>query len=242
MRKLLKWLLRGICFLVLLLVLGVLFRNALAKPIMEHQIAAETGMPTTIGSVEIGLIHPTFRVANLVIHNTADFGNGTFVSVPELYVEYDRKALFARKIHLHEVRFNLAEVNIIKTPDGRLNYAALTKKTTTEKKPSKPAPEFVGIDKLQLSLGVIRMKDLKTPEKVHEINLAKTNVVYENVKSPAQLSGLAAQILAENALDLAGLGLDLGLFTAGEAAKEAVGKAREKTGKLLNNLLPSKKQ
>lgn len=238
----LKWLLRGICVLVLLLVLALVFRNALARIIMEHQISAETGMPATVGSVEIGLIRPTFRVANLVIHNTDEFGGGTFVSVPELYVEYDRAAILARKIHLRDVRFNLAEVNLVTTADGRINYAGLTKKTATPKTSTKPSAEFVGIDKLQLSIGVIRVKNLKTPDKVHEIDIAKTNVVYENIQSPAQMSGLVAQILAENALDLAALGVDLGLSAAGEAAKDAVGKAREKTGKLLEKLVPPKKQ
>jgi len=52
-------------------------------------------MDARIEKMEVGLATPTVNLEGLKLYNTADFGGGTFLEMPELRVEYV-PAIFAK--------------------------------------------------------------------------------------------------------------------------------------------------
>jgi len=137
MKKLFKWLFRLIPVLVLVVLVLLLLLDTIAKSLVERQIRELTGLEPKIGRVSIGLRSPTLAVENFKLFNSPDFGNSTFIDIPELHVEYDLPALRSRKIHLTLVRFNLGELHIVQNKNGRTNLQALQQRQ--KQKPSASA-------------------------------------------------------------------------------------------------------
>src|SRR5262245_7513658 len=114
MRKFLKWVFRILLLLVVLLVAALIFRNQIAKFIIEWQLRDYTGTDVKIGRVEIGIVSSFLRIEDLRLKNTREFGGSTFMDVPEIYIEYDRAALMSGKFHATIGRLNVSELNVIK--------------------------------------------------------------------------------------------------------------------------------
>src|SRR4051812_1971403 len=125
MKMLFRWAFRIFILLVVLLVAGILLLDTIARSIAENRIRNKTGMDVKMGSLSLGLLSPVITIENFKLYNTAEFGGSPFVEVPELHVEYDRSALFSRKLHCKLVRFNVAEVNVVQRKDGKTNIQAL---------------------------------------------------------------------------------------------------------------------
>lgn len=246
MKKLLKWVIRIVFVLVVLIGLAVLFRGEIVKSMMEKQIYAQTGMRTTIGSVDIGINRPVVKIESLRIYNPPGFDDSRFVDIPEIYVEYDRRALVSRKLHLRLVRFHLADVNIVENTEGKKNVEYLLEKQkefeAKSGKEGKPALEFVGIDTLKLRVGQVRFRSLKNPGRNRDVRL-DINEELKNVKSASDFTGLVARVMLKRGIDFLGVGIEAVAETAKGVIEEAGGTV-EKTGrKLLDTLkAPLKKK
>src|SRR5205809_6461763 len=118
MKKLFKWLFRLALVLVLLIVLLILFRDPIAKGLVERRIRQQTGLPVKIGKLSVGLRRPTLSIDNFKLRNSPGFGGSTFIDVPLLRVQYDLAALRSRRIHLNTVLLNLGELHIVQNKDG----------------------------------------------------------------------------------------------------------------------------
>ena len=77
MKKLFKWLFRLALVLVLLIVLLILFRDPIAKGLVERRIRQQTGLPVKIGKLTVGLRRPTLFIENFKLGNSPDFGGAT---------------------------------------------------------------------------------------------------------------------------------------------------------------------
>ena len=53
------------------------------------------------------------------------FGGTPFLTIPEIHVEYDPAALRRNEIHLTLLRFDLGELDVVKSQDGQTNLLAL---------------------------------------------------------------------------------------------------------------------
>ena len=209
MKKLIKWLLGLFIVFVVLVVALVLLKDVLIKSLAESQIRVQTGMDVKIGKLEFSLSSPTITMEDFKLYNTAEFGGSTFVDLPELHVEYDFDALRARRLHLKLVRFNLAEMNIVKNQSGQTNVVELLakvqkKEETKAAEKTKSAVEFTGIDTLNLTLGKVKLTDLKEPGKNKEFNIGLKNEVVNNVKSETDLLGVVFKVLFKNGVPLLG--------------------------------------
>jgi len=243
MKKLIKWVVGIFILFVILIGVLLLFRDSIARSVTERQILAETGMNATIGRLHIGLVNPVVTIENLRIYNPPGFLNPRFVDIPEIHVEYDRGALFSRKLHFTLVRFNLADVSVDENAEGKTNLDLLQEKqkqkeASAAKAKSEPAMEFVGIDTLNLTLGRVRFSSVKHPERAREINLDVKNTELKNVKSAKDFSGLIASIMMKNGVNFLGEGVGAAADAATGAIKDAGGTA-EKTGKKLLDTVTS---
>jgi uncharacterized protein involved in outer membrane biogenesis len=208
MKWIFKWLLRLFIAAVLLVVVAVivllLTYNSILRVAMERQIRAQTGMDAKIGSLKIALTSPTLEIQNLKIHNSPDFGGTPFLDIPEIHVEYDRAALARREIHLTLLRFNLCELDIVKNQAGRTNIFLPSVKSPASKSGGGGNPladfkkqsgcDFTGIDMLNVSIGRVKFIDLQNQRNNREQTIGIDDLVIPNVKTTADLAGLAVDI------------------------------------------------
>jgi hypothetical protein len=193
MRSAFKWLFRLCLLLVALIVAVVLGKDAMFKAAVQRQIRAQTGMDVKIGRFSVGIFSPVVTIEDFRLYNTPEFGGTAFVDIPELHVEYDRAALSRRQLHLTLLRFHLAELNIVKNEAGHTNLVSLMHKPAPPRPANAstvPEIEFVGIDVLNLTLGRLRLLDLKDRQKSGELYLGLRDQVFRNVKTQSDLVGV----------------------------------------------------
>jgi uncharacterized protein involved in outer membrane biogenesis len=197
-----KWLFRLVILTVALVVILLLARNAILRVYLEHQIRAQTGMDAEIGSFSIGLAEPTVTIQNLRLYNPPDFAGTPFLDIREIHVEYDPAALARHELHITLMRFNLGEIDVVKNQAGHTNIFSLgltapLKKTGGSAGRSfqkQSGLAFKGIDVLDVSVGRAKYIDLNNQQNNRTQIIGIKNCRLKNVKSPADLSGLAAFI------------------------------------------------
>lgn len=210
MKWLFKWIFRLVLLVVVLIVVLILSLDSILKAVAERRIRSETGMDVKIGKFSVGLISPVITVKDFKLYNTAEFGGTVFVDIPELHVEYDAAALAQQKLRVTLMRFNLAELSVVKNEAGRTNIFELMAKSPAGKKTSGGAAKalhdikFTGIDVLNLSLGKVRYIDLKNPGNSRELKLNVRDNILKNVKSESDLYGVLALIWLRNGFTLGG--------------------------------------
>ena len=205
MKFLFKWLFRLLLLAVVLAVILVLSLDSILRVVMQHNIRSQTGMEAQIGKFHLGLIEPVVTIQNLKLHNPPDFGGTPFLNIPEIHVEYDRAALLNNQLHITLLRFNLDELDIVKNEAGRTNIFSLglampTKESVAKGKDlagfkKKTGLDFKGIEVLNVSVGTAKFIDLKDPRNNRTQTIGIENCVIKNVKTPADLAGLAVLVI-----------------------------------------------
>jgi hypothetical protein len=192
-----RWLIRLAILAVVLLVALILLKDQILKSIFESQIRRGTGMEVKIGSLSTSLVRPTLTLENLVLYNTAEFGGGPFLDIPELHMEYSADARGRADLKFKLVRLNLRELNIVESLAGRTNIvdmsAAIDK--TQNHNTNQATVRFNCVDTLNLTVGKIRYINLRTPRRNQEVNVALQNEIIQNVRTWNDMAGLLFKIL-----------------------------------------------
>jgi hypothetical protein len=146
-------------------------------------------MDVKIGRFSSGLLSPDVTIENFKLYNTPQFGGTEFLNIPELHIEFDVAAFRQQKLRIKLVRFNLAELDVVKNQAGETNIVSMMAKMPK----GKLAPhgiriggkkyEFESIDVLNLSIGRMRMIDLKNRDNDRDVNINADNQVFNNVKT-----------------------------------------------------------
>ena len=204
MRTLLKWFFGLLLLLVVLAVILLLSLDTILRVVAENRIHGQTGMDAEIGKFHLGLLEPVVTIENLRIYNPPAFGGTPFLNIPEIHVEYDRDALVKNQIHLTLMRFNLGELDIVRNEAGQTNLFSLGVTLPAKNGAGGNAGlkefkqrtglDFKGIDALNVSVGTARFIDLKDPSHNREQKIGIDNLVMKNVKTPADLAGLAVLV------------------------------------------------
>lgn len=197
-----KWLLRLVVLAAMLVVVLLLARNAILRVYLEHQIRAQTGLDAEIGSFSVGLVEPTLTIRNFRLYNPPAFAGTPFLDIREIHAEYDPAALARHELHITLMRFNLGELDVVKNQAGQTNLFSLGLATPLKKTGGKAGRtftqqtglEFTGIDVLNVSIGTAKYIDLANQRNNRTQIIGIQNCVLKNVKSPADLGGLAAFI------------------------------------------------
>jgi len=201
MKWIFKWLFRLFLLAVVLVVILLLSLNSILRVVIENRIRAQTGMDAEIGKFSLSLVEPTVEIQNLRLFNPPDFGGTPFLNIPEIHVEYDPAALARHEIHLTLLRFNLGELDIVKNEAGQTNLFSLGVPLAAEKNGGGAAGfkrqtgyDFKSIDVLNVSVGRVKFIDLKNQRNNREQTIGLENLVLKNVKSQADLAGLAVLV------------------------------------------------
>ena len=200
--------------LVLLLVVGLVTRNAIIKSGARKAIQQATGFDLEVGGVSAGLLSSTFELNDLKLINPEDFPEETAIEIKRMFVGYDLKSFFTDEIHLREVVLDIPRMVVVQKEDGESNLKRLSQagqgKEEGEKKPGekpeekseekaeKPAKKF-RIDTLTLKLGTVEMHSYvqgqdKPQVQVHELKVDRT---YTDIRDPNQLATIFAMAMVE---------------------------------------------
>jgi uncharacterized protein involved in outer membrane biogenesis len=210
MRRLLKWVFRLVILAVVLIVVLVLSLDPILRVVAERQVRSETGMDVKIGKFSVSLLSPVVTIRDFKLYNTAEFGGSVFIDIPELHVEYDREALARQQLHIKLMRFNLAELSVVRNEAGRTNIVEFMKRPSA-KSASRGGGfkqlgevKFTGIDVLNLSLGKVRCVDLKSPNRSLELKVNARDQIFKNVKTENDVYGMLAVIWLRYGISLDG--------------------------------------
>ena len=201
MKWIFKWLFRLFILAIVLVVVAVLSVNPLLKAVTEKHIRNATGMDAEIGGFSLGLIEPTMTIQNVKLYNSPDFGGTPFLDIREIHAEYDRAALAKNNLHITLLRFNLAELDIVKNQAGQTNIPFIANIASLQKAginantvKRQTGLNFTGIDVLNVSIGTMKFIDLQDQRLNRTQKIGIENCIIKNVKSPEDLAGLVALI------------------------------------------------
>jgi len=205
MFKLIRWLFRSALYLFVLLavviVAAILSLDTIARQVVQSRLRAETGMDVKIGKMDIGLAAPTIAIEDFKMYNPPEFGGSLFLSMPEIFVDYDWNAIRAGKLHLNLLRINLAEIDIVQNKQGRLNIDSLEEKSKAASDAANKqssAPAFAGLDTLNVTFQKLRLWNLDSPSRVTEERFGITNEVFTNLKTEEDLERMAVVLAARS--------------------------------------------
>src|ERR1044071_9205427 len=119
-----RWAFRLLILAIVLVVALVLLKDEILKNIAEKRIRKSTGMDVKIGALHVGLTQPVFNLENFVLYNTAEFGGGAFLDVPDLHLEFYPDAA-KRELRFKLVRMNVRELNIVQSLQGHTNISSI---------------------------------------------------------------------------------------------------------------------
>lgn len=196
--RIFKW---GVFALVVAVVILALLLNSILKEVISRRIRTATGIGAEIKTFSFEVLTPTITFENFKLYNPPEFGGTPFLSIPELHIEYDRSALMKRELHITFMRLRLSELDVVKNQDGQTNLHSIL--TTLQIKQAGDGTkafaqetrfEFKGIDMLNISIGKAKFIDLNDQHKNLTVDINLENQVIKNVKTPADLMGLATLI------------------------------------------------
>lgn len=209
MRTFFRWAFRIVVTLIFLFivlaVVGVLLKDVIAKSLAERNLRDSTGMDAKIEKFEVGLATPTINLEGLKLYNTADFGGGTFLEMPELRIEYIPDDFRGGKLRFKTVRLHISEVNVVKNRQGKTNIEILQKEAAKKSSGQKnrtdvPGIDFGGIETLYLTIGKIRLTDEANPRNNEVIEVGLKEEVGRNLKSEAEIEQWFRAVMFRRAL------------------------------------------
>jgi hypothetical protein len=186
---------------VLAVVVVAVFALSLAKDVIikaaiEKGVDAVTGLRLSIGSIHVGILKNVVDIKNLRLANPSGFPDPTMIDMPEIYVDYDLKAIMGGTVHLRQARLALKELVVVRNKGGQLNLNSLKSIKTPAQTKAGPqaavgkAPKM-RIDLLALSIGKVVYKDYSfgAAPIVKEFNI-DFNETYTNIDDPVTLVNL----------------------------------------------------
>ena len=135
MKKLLFRILLG---LLVLVIVGVLCRNFIARKAVEIGVTEVTGFPLKIGAVQVGLFSGQLSVHDLKLLNPSEFEDSRFVDLPLFNLQYELGSLLRLAPHVKEIDVRINEVVIVKNAQGKTNANTIQDKVAP---PSANSPE-----------------------------------------------------------------------------------------------------
>ena len=195
-RSLFKKLLIGaavaVAGITLLLVCGVAFGlDWFLKRAITDQLQQSGMAEVEIGSLNVGILRPRLEIRDVKAFAQPRLGGVQVLDLPELFVEYDREGLKKSELRLKQVRIVLKELTFVdgieEKPVSTMDMvrlfptqmaeftnrvSGLTNQVEIDRAEKLGNLRFVGIDRLELSVGKVRFVDMKDPTAERVANLA----------------------------------------------------------------------
>ena len=211
-------------FIILVLAgLALLLVDPVIKAMAEKRLTRSFGMKVTIDDLDVGIFRSEITISGLKIFHRQEFGGQPLLEMPELYVDYNWKALRQRKVlHFERVRLHLQRVNLVADTTGKTFFNQYKQSISQSRRPvstsktqptsgekQKQARGFAGIDELKLTLGKLRVTDMRRPGWSREYGVNIPNAVFRDLRTRDDFETMFLQLIAV-----------MGLYTGFERALE----------------------
>ncbi|OGX11070.1 MAG: hypothetical protein A2351_08375 [Omnitrophica bacterium RIFOXYB12_FULL_50_7] len=198
--------------LVVLLIVGLvvlgLARNVVVKAMAENGVRAVTGMPLSIGQLDLNLSKTLVDIEALVVKNPSGFHDTVLVDIPKILVDYNFADILKGNVHLENSEFDIKQFTVVKNEKGELNLDRLkalqgTQKASahaqaTKQEPKAPAKALpIKIDMMRLKIGKVVYMDYsggKLSTREFRINLDQSFQNITDLNSVVRLIVLKAMM------------------------------------------------
>jgi hypothetical protein len=185
LKRVLFWVI-GVCSVLLLFILGVFFfRDGIIRILTEFTIERQTGLKASIGEMRLRPASSSLLIKNFRIYNPKDFGGSVLLDIPEIYMGFDPDKASNGPVHFKELRFHLAELNVVKNRKGELNLDSIKDAVGADARELNYL--FGGIDKMVVTLRTIRFTDLQEPRNNYVTDLGVQSEEALNLKNENEL-------------------------------------------------------
>ena len=206
----LRWIIGALSVLLVTALVLILCRDLIFRGLVARGIQEGTGLRVELGQFHTSLGSSAIQLRQLKIFNPPQFGGALMASIPEFVIDLDPRQAADGKLHFRNLRLHLAELNIINSPEGRLNLEGIEKAVRTrmprgrKRKEDKAGFEFEGVDQLTLTVGQVHYTDLRHPNRSRTMDLAIRDEVVTGLNSEEDLQrwagALVSRILMQEAL------------------------------------------
>lgn len=191
--------------IILLLVLGIIFRNWVVKTGIEKG-TEYLGVPTTVQSVNISIENPHIEIRDLAVSNPVNKGfneDNIVYEVRRFFCDYDILAMFKKNVHVRDVQIDLKYFNVEMNSKGQLNILNLKPDMIKDLQASqgdKQAEEElqnetqISVDKFMVKLDTLEFQSSTPAIPGFKLDLNYSNV-FENLEGTSAEIGL--KVLAQ---------------------------------------------
>lgn len=226
-------------FLLVILIVSVvilfLFRNDIGEFSIGKTVE-QLGVPLKIDELKVDLLRTTVLADNITIYNPPGFKQETLAEIQKLSVAFVPKDILKGIVHFSEIEFNLSNLYIEKTRDGKINLNELNIKK--DKNQSKMKYK---IDKLILTLGHVKAVDYSHGmiPNIIETDMGIRNEVFSDV---TDIKEIAKIVINKIISDHMFLGLGLAMEDVATVELEGAALVGEGAADVVETILPFDKK
>jgi hypothetical protein len=169
MKILVRVVLGLVVLLVVALVAVIVFVDPLIEEAVERGATYGTGVETTLGGVDAGLLSGELGLDELSVANPAGFRPEPFLAMKSGRAKWDNRSLVSDTIEIEELVFDGVTLNLERT-DGKTNYGVildnLGKLSSKDDAPAEDGP------KKTIKIGLIEIKNIKAGVHMSGVPLA----------------------------------------------------------------------
>jgi len=186
MRRTLRWVIRGLLVVCALMVAAWLLKDSFFRTLAERRLREKTGLTINIGQLKVNFISASVALREITALNPPGFGDTMWLHVREASGAFDVQQAKTNRLHFNELKFHLAELTVIRKPNGLLNLEAVKESILARKR--KLNFSFGGIDKLELSLERVNYIDEQQPTNSLQLDLGIQNEVVTNLRTEEEFN------------------------------------------------------
>lgn len=235
---------------ILLFGVGVsVFKNDIVKYFIKKTIN-NLGVLMDVANINVNIIGTSILAEDIVVYNPEGFQQKELAQIPELFIDFELKDFLTGKVHFREIKFNLSNLYIEKTKDGKINLNQLNV-SNGEGSSSQKQTDYK-IDKLVLTLGHVKAVDYskKLVPQTIETDMGVKDEVFNDVTDVSGIIDIIISKIISNNLflgfqimvgNVASTGLNVvtkPMATVGKGVGTGVGKMGQGMGKIAETILP----
>ncbi len=193
---------------ICILTAAVLLRNVIVKAAVERIGSHILGAQVGIERFSIGLVRQSVRIQGLKVHQPHGFGDGMFLSVPEIEIHADFRSLLSGRIYIRRANIFVNESVIIRDKSGSLNTDALKVVKNASSNPTPATSTKFHIKELKLSINRVVYEDFSRGSnpvvKVYDVGIK--GKVFRDIDGVGKLATLiVVQTMGPTAIKGAGI-------------------------------------
>jgi uncharacterized protein involved in outer membrane biogenesis len=175
-RRVKKYALGILSFIVLVGVVGFFIIPPIVKSIVLDQLGAALHRPVKIRSISVNPYNLSVSLDGVTVHERQ--GSETFAGFDTLYLNVESSSLFRGGLVVGEIRLVNPKLNIVRLADNRYNFSDLLDAFLAKPKPktNEPAPLF-SLNNIQISGGEVSFEDQPVHDK-HRVTGIKLNLPF----------------------------------------------------------------